>query len=69
MLLFRSEEDIERWLRETGEQRGETLTLQQVWNLSLAWYSDRMSPGFRGRSGSEVRAIFSRLGMTSQFWQ
>ena len=48
MLLFRSEEAVDRWCAATGEPRGETLPLQQVWTLSRAWYGDRMSPGFRG---------------------
>ena len=60
---------IDAWLRETGERGGETLTLQQVWDLSQAWYSDRMDPGFRGRTQKEIRAIFDRLGLTSDFWK
>jgi len=69
MLLFRSEEDVDVWSARTGEPRGETLTLQQVWALSQLWYGDRMDPAFRGRSAEQVGAIFERVGMTSEFWR
>ena len=69
MLLFRDEEQIEDWVGQTGEARGEILTLQQVWELSKLWYTDRMSPHYRGRSRMQVQAIFEKLGLTSDFWQ
>ena len=69
MLLFRSEEDVDVWCARTGEPRGETLTLQQVWELSQLWYGDRMDPAFRGRTAEQVRAIFERMGMASEFWR
>lgn len=69
MLFFRSEEDVDAWCARTGEPRGETLTLQQVWELAQLWYSDRMAPDFRGRTAEQMRAIFDQLGMTSEFWK
>jgi hypothetical protein len=68
MLLFRSEEDIDAWCSATGEPRGEALSLAQVWELSRAWYSDRISPDFRGRTAAEAEAIFQSVGLTSSFW-
>jgi hypothetical protein len=68
MLLFRSEEDIAAWCRATGEPRGATLSLPQVWSLAQAWYGDRLSPDFRGRTVAQAVAIFERLGLTSAFW-
>lgn len=69
MLLFRSEEDIDRWCKATGEPRGETLALQQVWELSRLWYGDRIDPAFRGRTAADVVRIFGQVGLTSEFWQ
>ena len=69
MLLFWSEAEIQAWVDDTGEPRGEILTLAQVWALSQAWYHSRVDPNFRGRSLEEVRTIFGELGLTSQFWQ
>ena len=69
MLLFRDEEQVEYWVDQTGESAGYILTLQQVWELSKLWYTDRMSPHYRGRSIMEVQAIFTRLGLTDDFWK
>lgn len=60
---------MDRWCAATGEQRGEVLTLAQVWALSQAWYSDRMDPDYRGRTVAQAMDIFARLGLTSAFWQ
>jgi hypothetical protein len=49
--------------------RGEVLTLEKVWELSQAWYWDRLSPSFRGRSPAEASAVFAQVGLTSPFWQ
>ena len=44
MMLFRSEEEIERWCAATGEPRGEAIPLGTIWELSKVWYGNRMSP-------------------------
>lgn len=69
MLLFRAEEDIAKWCEKSGEPRGEWFTLQQLWELSKAWYGNRMSPDYRGRSAKEAEAIFEQYGATSDFWK
>ena len=51
------------------ESRGEVLGLETVWALSRAWYGDRMSPHFRGRTGEEAVGVFAGVGLTSPFWQ
>ncbi len=69
MLLFRSEVDIDGWCAATGEPRGETVPLPQVWELAQAWYGDRLSADFRGRTAEQAEAIFRQVGLTSAFWQ
>jgi hypothetical protein len=69
MLLFRSEEEIGRWCATTGEPRGEALPLRQAWQLSQAWYGNRMSPDFRGRTIEQAVEVFHRVGLTSAFWR
>lgn len=68
MLLFRSEEGIDRWAAAKGLPRGESLSLERIWELSKLWYGGRLDPGYRGRSAAEVEAIFRRVGLTSPFW-
>jgi len=68
MLLFRSEEWIERWCRRNNLERGEVLSVDQVWELSRLWYRDRLSPDYHGRSIEQVAEIFRQAGLKSKFW-
>lgn len=67
MLLFRSEEHLERWLI-GGRPRGATLTLDQQWRLARAWFEGRDRPEWRRRSPSEAEAIFRSVGLSGPFW-
>ena len=68
MLLFRSEEHVERWCRKWNQPRGEVFSLEQQWGLATAWYSDRLEPNWRRKTVDEARALFAELGLTSSFW-
>jgi hypothetical protein len=68
MLLFRSEEWIDKWCTRNHLERGEVLTLRQVWNLSKLWYSNRLSLEYHGRSVEQVAEIFRQAGLKSAFW-
>ena len=68
MLLFRSEEWIDIWCKRNNLERGEVLTIHQVWELSKLWYQDRLSMDFHGRSIEQVAEIFKQAGLISAFW-
>ncbi len=68
MLLFQSEEWIDRWCKRNKLERGETLSVAQVWNLSKMWYHNRLSVDYHGRSVEQVAEIFKQAGLTSAFW-
>jgi len=69
MLLFRSEEHLERWLETRPEPPGATLTVDELWQLSAAWWSDRLAPDWRPRTLDESQAILDGLGLTAPFWR
>ena len=69
MLLFRSEEWIDKWCKRNNIERGEVLTINQVWELSKLWYDNRLSLEYHGRNIEQVRKIFMQAGLTSSFWQ
>jgi hypothetical protein len=70
MLLFRSEEHIDRWCEMWGQPRGGTLTTAQGWALAQAWYSpDRREPDWRRKTPEEAQALFTSLGMVGDFWK
>jgi len=68
MLLFRSEEHAERWIRQRGQANGAFLTLEQQWRLSRAWFQGRLAPDFRRRTVEEAQAVFDAIGLTGAFW-
>jgi hypothetical protein len=68
MLLFRSEEHVERWSQSRGIPRGELLSLDQVWGLAEAEYRNRMDPDWQPITGPEFRALLDELGLSGPFW-
>lgn len=68
MLLFRSEEWVDKWCKRNDLERGEMLNIQQVWELSKLWYGNRMSPEYHGRSLEQVAEVFRQAGLMSKFW-
>jgi len=69
MLFFRSEELLIEWLASNQVERGATLSIPQLWNLSKLWYHNRMSPDYHGRTVEQVLEIFREARLTSAFWQ
>jgi hypothetical protein len=69
MLLFRSEEHLERWRTEREIDRGATLTVAQMWHLAEDWYRNRLTPGWRRRTPDEAQEIFEGVGLTGPFWK
>ena len=68
MLLFQSEESLDTWCKQNNLERGETLSVQQVWDLSKLWYGNRMSLDYHGRSMEQVADVFRQAGLISKFW-
>ena len=68
MLLFRSEEWIDKWCKRYNLERREVLSLDQVWELSKLWYHDRLSVEYHGRTAEQAQEIFRQAGLTSAFW-
>jgi hypothetical protein len=69
MLLFRSEEHIERWVEAGRAPRGAILTMAQLWGLASVWYHDRLSADWRRRTAQEAQDVFASLGLTGDFWR
>ena len=69
MLLFRSEEHVDRWCAARRLPKRPLVTLAQLWELAVAWYSNRLTPEARRPMGDEIREIFDRLGLTDPFWR
>lgn len=69
MLLFRSEEDVDRWCSRWGRERGALLTLDQQWRLAQTWYGDRLDFDWRRKTPGEVKSLWTELDFSSPFWE
>jgi hypothetical protein len=69
MLLFRSEDHIERWCKAWSLPPGATLSVEQAWQLADIWYRDRLSAQWRRKTVEEAHAVFRSLGLVSGFWK
>jgi len=69
MLLFWSEEHVEKWCKDWNLSRGEVIALDKCCRLAQAWYTDRREPEWRRQTIDEAHALFSELGFTSEFWR
>ncbi|MBA2382330.1 MAG: hypothetical protein H0V73_09500 [Chloroflexi bacterium] len=66
MLLFRSEDHLDRWL--AGRAPGATTSISTLAKLAAAWWGDRLSPDWRPHTREQNQAILKGLGLTSSFW-
>ena len=69
MLLFRSEEHVDRWCAARAVARRPLVPLEVLWQLAVAWYGNRLTPEARRPMGDEIREIFDGLGLTDPFWR
>ena len=68
MLLFRSEEHIDRWGQARDLPRGATLTPEQGWRLANGWYKDKVRPDWRRHTLEETEALLREVGLSGPFW-
>ena len=69
MLLFRSEEHVDRWCRKHALPRRPLVSLDQLWQLALAWYGNRLTEESRRPGADEMETIFEGLGLLGEFWR
>ena len=68
MLLFRSEEHVDRWCAARDIPRGATMTPAQCWALARGWYADKLDPAWRRKTLDEAEVTLAAIGLTGPFW-
>lgn len=66
--LFCSPDCVQRWLTETGHERGYVLDLATLWRLARHWYAGRLDAGYVRREPDQARDYFRDVGLTGPFW-
>jgi hypothetical protein len=67
MLLFRSEDHVDRWL--AARPKGDTIPVTTLARLASAWWGDRLDPAWQPHTRDQNQAILDRLGLTGLFWK
>lgn len=68
MLLFRSEETVDRWCESRAVPRRPIVSLEQLWRLAVTWYENRLTVDSRRPGPDEMVSIFASIGLTGPFW-
>ena len=68
MLLFRSEEHVDRWCATRDLERGAIVTPEQGWRLARAWYRNKVRPDWRRHTLEEAEAALDEIGLTGAAW-
>lgn len=66
---FHAERDVDPWCARHGLPRGAVLTMPELWAFASDWYGKHLDQPWRKRSLEEVRALFARHGLTTEFWR
>ena len=69
MLAFRWEAHVDRWCELWRVPRGATMTLEQQFDLAVAWYEGMPEPGWRRRTPAEAETVFRAVGLDGKFWR
>jgi hypothetical protein len=66
--IFCDESCVERWLAESGYERGYVMDLATLWRLARGWYSGRLERGYQRREPVTAREYFRSVGLSGPFW-
>jgi len=68
MLLFRSEENVDRWCAARSLPKRPVIKLDQLWHLAQTWYGNRLTVESRRPAAEEMTRIFAAIGLEGPFW-
>jgi len=68
MLFFRSEEHVNEWCTLNGTPKRPLISLDQLWQLAVTWYGNRLTIESRRPAPDEMVGIFSEIGLEGSFW-
>jgi len=66
--VFCDEACLDRWLAETGNERGAVFDLATLWRLASQWYAGRLDTPYRRREPKEAHDYFASVGLVGPFW-
>jgi len=68
MLFFRSEEHVDQWCKANRVMKRPLISIDQLWQLAVTWYGNRLTLESRRPAPEEMVQIFSEIGLEGPFW-
>jgi hypothetical protein len=65
---FHREADTDAWCARHDMPKGAVMTIPALWAFAQDWYGAYLEQPWRKRSSAEVRDLFARHGLVSDFW-
>jgi hypothetical protein len=69
LLLFASEEHVDRWCTHRQIEKGAVVPLGNLWRLTGPWYADRLDSGWKPKSAADTERLLTAAGLTGSFWR
>ena len=66
--IFCDETCVERWLGESGLERGYVMDLATLWRFASHWYDGRLDRGYQRREPTDAAAYLRWAGLEGPFW-
>jgi hypothetical protein len=66
--LFCAAGCVDRWMANTGNERGYVLDLPTLWRFARHWYDGRLDRGYVRRDPAAAAAYFRETGLHGSFW-
>ncbi len=66
--IFCDQGCVDRWLDESGLERGYVMDLATLWRFASHWYDGRLDRGYRRREPSDAAAYLRSVGLEGPFW-
>ena len=69
MLVFKDEEQIDRWCKVHHIEKGDIQPVSKVWEFSKKWYGNHLNPKWEKWTVQEAKGIFDSFGLKHPVWQ
>lgn len=69
MLLFESEQHIDRWSDSHRIAKGDVQSITRIWEFSRVWYGNHLNPEWKKWTAEEAQHIFDRFELRGPIWK
>ena len=68
MLIFENELQIEQWVQRHNIPKGDTQSINRIWEFSREWYGNHLNPEWEKWIMDEAKAMFAKYDLKGDTW-